>query len=136
MALQGAIPVEFGEAFAHGCFAVGEVEAVRDFERSSKDTFVQAVDRDSGLLWWSIDVLDGDPAAREKLVRVKLAAAVKPVPPAQVDGVPFRPVELDGLAVVPYVVTTTGSGRARLAYSFRAKGLRAPGPRSVKAAAS
>ncbi|MGH9116431.1 MAG: plasmid replication, integration and excision activator [Acidimicrobiales bacterium] len=135
MALQGAIPVEFGEVFPQGCFAVGEVEPVRDFERSTKDSFVQAVDKVSGLLWWSIDVVDGDPAARDKMVRVKLAAAVKPTPPAQVDGVPFRPVELDGLAVTPYVVTTA-SGRGRLAYSFRAKGLRAPGPRAVKAAAS
>jgi hypothetical protein len=69
------------------------------------------------------------------VVKVKLAAPVRPVPPAGTEGVPFRPVEFDGLVVTPYVATTA-TGRARLAYSFRAAGMRAPGPRAVKAAAS
>jgi hypothetical protein len=134
MAIQGAIPVEFGEVFPHGCFVVGAVEPVRDFDKSSKDTAVQAVDKGSGQLLWHVDVLDGDPAARDKVVRVKLVAPVQPVPPAAADGVPFRPVEFDGLTVTPYVATTT-TGRARLAYSFRARGMQAPG-KPVKAVAS
>ena len=75
MALQGAIPVEFGEVFPHGCFVVGEVQPVRDFDRSSKDSMVQAVDKDSGQLLWSVDVLDGDQTAGDKVVRVKLVGA-------------------------------------------------------------
>jgi hypothetical protein len=126
MALQGGIPVQFGDVFPHGCFVVGTVEPVRDFDKSTKDTMVQAIDKDSGQRLWHVDVIDGDPAARDKVVRVKIAAPVQPVPPAAVDGVPFRPVELDGLTVTPYVAQLA-SGRARVALSFRATGLRSPG---------
>jgi hypothetical protein len=135
MAIQGGFPVEFGHVYLHGAFLVSEVEPVRDFDRSTKDTVVQAVDKDTGVPLWQVEVLDGDPSARERVVKVKLAAPVKPVPPAASEGVPFRPVEFDGLVVTPYVATTA-TGRARLAYSFRAAGMRAPGPRAVKAAAS
>jgi hypothetical protein len=41
-------------------------------------------------------------------------------------GAPFRPVEFDGLTATPYVATTS-TGRSRLAWSFRATGMRAPG---------
>ena len=37
---------------------------------------------------------------------------------------PFRPVEFDGLTVTPYV----DDKRNRVAYSFRATGMRAPQP--------
>ena len=37
MALQGAIPVEFGMVFPHGAYAAGGFEKVRDFDRSSGD---------------------------------------------------------------------------------------------------
>jgi hypothetical protein len=135
MGLQGGIPVEFGDVYMHGCFQLGGVEPVRDFDRSTKDSFVQAVDRDTGVPLWQVEVLDGDPAAREKVVKVKIASPVQPVPPAPVEGLPFRPVELDGLVVTPYVATTA-NGRGRLAYSFRASAMRAPGSRPVKPAAS
>ncbi|WP_224387528.1 hypothetical protein [Pseudonocardia sp. ICBG1293] len=64
-----------------------------------------------------MSVLDADPEARrsEKTVVVKIAA-----------GLPFRPVEFDELTVTPYVQET--GGRPRVAYSFRAAGMRAPGP--------
>jgi hypothetical protein len=58
-------------------------------------------------------------------VRVKLLASVLPVPPEAMDGAPFRPVEFEGLTATPYVATTA-TGRARLAWSFRATGMRAP----------
>ena len=48
MAIKGAIPMGHGDVFPHGCYVVGEVEAMRDFDRSTKDQAVQAVDRDSG----------------------------------------------------------------------------------------
>jgi hypothetical protein len=87
---------------------------------------VQAVDRDTGDLVWSVDVVDADPEARERTVRVKVLGSVQPVPPAAMEGVPFRPVEFEGLTATPYVATTA-SGRGRLAWSFRATGMRAPG---------
>jgi PQQ enzyme repeat len=125
MAIKGAIPMNHGDVWPYGCFVVGEVQAMRDFDRSTKDQAVQAVDRDTGELVWTVDVVDADPEARERTVRVKLLAAVQPVPPAAAEGVPFRPVEFDGLTATPYVATTL-SGRGRLAWSFRATGMRAP----------
>jgi hypothetical protein len=126
MAIKGAIPMQHGDAFPFGCFGVGEVQPMRDFDRSTKDQAVQAVDRETGEPVWTVDVVDADPDARERTVRVKLLAPVQPVPPAEADGVPFRPVEFDGLTATPYV-QTTASGRGRLAWSFRATGMRAPG---------
>jgi hypothetical protein len=133
MAIKGAIQMAHGDVFPHGCFMVGEVQAMRDFDRSTKDQAVQAVDRDTGVLVWTVDVVDADPEARERTVRVKVLAPVQPVPPEAAEGVPFRPVEFDGLTATPYVATTA-SGRGRLAWSFRATGMRAPGRSAVKAA--
>jgi hypothetical protein len=126
MAIQGAIPMRPDDVFPYGSFMVGDVQPMRDFDRSTKDQAVQAVDRDTGELVWTVDVVDADPAARERTVRVKLLAPVQPVPPEAVAGMPFRPVEFEGLTATPYVATT-GSGRSRLAWSFRATGMRAAG---------
>jgi hypothetical protein len=125
MAIRGAIRMQHGDVFPHGCFVVGEVQAMRDFDRSTREQAVQAVDRDTGELVWTVDVVDADPEARERTVRVKITAPVQPVPPEAAAGVPFRPVEFDGLTATPYVATTA-SGRGRLAWSFRAAGMRAP----------
>jgi hypothetical protein len=48
----------------------------------------------------------------------------QPVPPPALDGLPFRPAEFDGLTVTPYVAE--GAGRPRVAYSIRARAMRAP----------
>jgi hypothetical protein len=133
MAIKGAIPMTNGDVFPQGSYVVGEVEAMRDFDRSTREQAVQAVDRDSGLLVWTVDVVDADPEARERTVRVKVLAPVQPVPPETAPGVPFRPVEFDGLTATPYVATTS-SGRSRLAWSLRATGMRAPGRQATKAA--
>jgi hypothetical protein len=125
MAIKGAIPMQPDDVFDHGCFVVGEVQPMRDFDRSTREQAVQAVDRDTGELVWTVDVVDADPEARERTVRVKITAPVQPVPPETAPGVPFRPVEFEGLTATPYV-TTTASGRGRLAWSFRATGMRAP----------
>ena len=74
-----------------------------------------------------MSVLDPDPDARKdaKTVTVKISAPVQPIPPeAMAAGMPFRPVEFDGLTVTPYL--NENGGRARVAYSFRATGMRAP----------
>jgi hypothetical protein len=125
MAIRDAIPMNPDDVFGFGSFMVGEVQPMRDFDRSTKDQAVQAVDRDTGELVWTVDVVDADPEARERTVRVKLVAALQPVPPPAVEGMPFRPVEFDGLTATPYVATTA-TGRGRLAWSFRATGIRAP----------
>ena len=121
MAVQGPIPVEFAQVFPRGLFAAGTFEPVRDFDASKAGgRFVQSKDKNSGLPLWQIDVIDPDPEAREKTVRVKIAAADQPVLPAPTAGTPFVPVELAGLMVTPYV-----SQAGRLAYSLKATGVRA-----------
>ena len=130
MAIQGPIPIEFGMVFPAGAYAAGAIEMVRDFDRSSGDRVVQQVDKHSGLPLWVVEVIDADESARQRTVKVKLAAQVQPVlPPAA--GSPFTAVEFDGLTVTPYVDTGRCQGNknkcgARQAYSLKATGVRAP----------
>lgn len=121
MALQGPIPVAFGHVFPHGAFAVGAVEPVRDFDRSTKERPVQEMDKATGEPVWSVMVLDADPEARaaSKTVKVKIVSQVQPVLPEAPLGSPFVPVEFEQMAVMPWV-----NDSGRLAYSFRAKGVK------------
>ena len=130
MAMQSQIPVEFGIVFPHGAYAAGGIEMVRDFDRSSGDRVVQQVDKHTGLPLWVVEVIDADESARQRTVKVKVAAQVQPVLPPPVSGSPFTPVEFDGLTVTPYVDTGRCQGKnkcgARQAYSLKATGVRAP----------
>ena len=80
MAFQGAIRVEFGAVFPDGAYAAGKFEMVRDFDRSSGDRVVQQIDKVSGLPLWVVEVIDADEQARQRTVKVKVAAQVQPVP--------------------------------------------------------
>ncbi len=122
MSIQGSIPVEFGVVFPSGAYAAGAFEPVRDFDASTGEKFIQSTDKASGLPLWAIEVIDPDPAARTRAVKVKVAAQVQPVVPAAPPGSPFTPVEFTGLTVTPYV-----SQAGRLAYSIKATGIRPPG---------
>jgi hypothetical protein len=130
MAINGRFKVSMGDVFAHGAYVVSDVEAVRDFDKSTRERPVQAVDKESGLLVWAVSVLDADPDARKdaKTVTVKISAPHQPVPPEAMAGMPFRPVEFEGLTVTPYL----DDKRNRVAYSFRATSMRAPHVGSVK----
>jgi hypothetical protein len=130
MAVQGPFKVDCGELFPHGLGVVSEVEPMADFDKSTRENRVQARDKDSGLPLWQVEVLDFDQQAREKTFRVKIAAAVQPVPPEIVAQVPVRPVVLEGLTVTPYIKE---GNRPRIAYSLRCTGLAAPGRRSTDA---
>ncbi len=125
MALLGPIPIEFGLFFPNGAYAAGGVEPVRDFEASkaSGGRFVQSRDKDSGLPLWQVEVIDADPDARVRTIKVKIIAEVQPVPPSAPAGMPFTPVEFTGMLVRPYVDEKSG----RLLYSLKATGIRAPG---------
>ena len=83
-----------------------------------------------------MSVHDADPNARgaAKAVKVVVLDERQPVPPPTLDGLPFRPVEFEGLTVTPYVAE--GAGRARVAYSIRARVMRAPAGRPSPKAAS
>jgi hypothetical protein len=122
MALQGPIPVEFGQVFPDGVYAAGVFEPVRDFEGSSNGRFVQSKDKATGLPLWQVEVIDADQLARSRTVKVKVAAQVQPVLPQGAAGVPFTPVEFTGMTVTPYV-----NQAGKLGYSFKASGVRAPG---------
>ena len=122
MALQGPIPVEFGTVFPLGVYAAGEFEPVRDFDRSQGDRFVQQNDKATGAPLWAVEVIDADPQARARTVKVKVMSAQQPVLPPAMGGAPFVAVEFTGLTVTPYV-----NQAGRLAYSVKATGVRAPG---------
>ena len=124
MAINGRFRVSMADVFPAGAFVVGEVEAVRDFDRSTPQRFVQAKDKETGEPVWAVPVLDADESAPKgaKTVVVKISAPVRPVPPAAVAGLPFRPVEFEGLMVTPYV----DNKRNRVVYSLRARAMRAP----------
>jgi hypothetical protein len=132
MALQGPIPVQFGAVFPDGAYAAGSFEMVRDFDRSSGDRVVQQADKDSGLPLWVVEVIDAQENARQRTIKVKVAAQVQPVLPHPAPGSPFTAVEFDGMTATPYVdaarchAKDTGRCGARVAYSFKATGVRAP----------
>src|SRR6266545_5285428 len=105
MAMPRKINIQFGEVFPHGVYAVSEVTQVRDFDRSTKDRPVYSVDEETGLSVWSVDVLDGDPEARkaDRSLSVKILSRQQPVLPQPMPGMPFTPVEFEGLTATPYV---------------------------------
>jgi hypothetical protein len=127
MAIAKRFKISHDEVFPFGAYLVGEVGPVFDFDKSSKDAKVQQVDKDSGLLLWSVEVLDADPEAgkKSKTVTVKLAARVQPVPPEALPGLPFRPVVFQGLSALPYI---DDAGKfSRIVWSFKAEAMTAPG---------
>lgn len=128
MAMQRRINVGHGEVFPAGAFLVSEVEAVLDFQAAVRPdgSRPQKTDPDTGLLVWSVQVLDADEQAgkRDKTVSVKLLAPHQPVPPKNDTPFPFRPVEFVGLTALPYV--DDNGTRPRIVWSFRAEGMTAP----------
>ena len=127
MAVQLPVPVRFEDVFPAGAYVLG-VEPINDFETVKAGVGdPQQRDKTTGERLWAVRVLDADPASRkgQAEVAVKIAAPVQPVPPESVGGTPFRPVEFDGLALMPYV--DTSKTRPRLAFSIRASGMRAAG---------
>ena len=113
MALQGAIRVEFGAVFPDGAYAAGKFEMVRDFDRSSGDRVVQQINKVTGLPLWVVEVIDADEAARQRTVKVKIAATVQPVLPSAAAGSPFTAVEFGGLMATPYVDSSRCQGNGK-----------------------
>ena len=126
MAMPRKIPMDFGVVFPYGVYAVGEVQPVRDYDRSTQDKIVQATDQDTGLPLWSVDIIDADPDAKKsnRSISVKVLARVQPVLPELMPGTPFRQVEFDKLQATPYVEQS--GDFSRLAWSYRASDVRAP----------
>jgi hypothetical protein len=124
--------VEFGTVFPSGAYTASGFEMVKDFERSKGDLVIQQADKATGLPLWVIEVIDADPEARQRTVKVKVAATYQPVLPDAPPGSPFTPVEFEGLQATPWVDASrckakeTGRCGARMAYSLKATGVRAP----------
>ena len=109
MAMPRKIPIEFGLGFPQGAYAVGEGAALRDYDKSTKDRPVQAVDEDSDHPLWTIEVVDGDSEAKKsnRTITVKVAAKVQPVLPESLPGLPFTPVEFDKLTARDETIEST-----------------------------
>ena len=115
MFLQGPFPVEFGTVFPSGAFAAGGFEKVRDFDKSSGDRVVQQADKQTGLPLWVIEVIDAGPEARQRTVKIKVAAEHQPVLPPAAPGSPFTAIEFEGMTATPYVDSgrCQGQGKCR-----------------------
>ncbi|WP_239405825.1 plasmid replication, integration and excision activator [Frankia sp. Cj3] len=140
MAVPQRIPVRFEDVFPHGAYVLG-VEPVNDFDKVKAGVAdPQERDKITGVLagdpapreamcreWRAVRVMDADPNARagSAEVKVKIAAAVQPVPPEPLAGTVLRPVEFDGLTVTPYV--NMNGSKPRQGLALRATGLRPVG---------
>jgi hypothetical protein len=153
MAISGAIPVAFDDVHPHGAFVSGEVQAVKDWDRSTANAFVQAeveaMDPASGevvrLPVWRVVILDGDPSKQAEPILVQVLSRHQPVLPEPVPGLPFRPVVLEGMVIEAVVnrdkCKAPWDGRqhrcgARVAYKVWARGIRSPQARGERAAAA
>src|SRR4051794_25872819 len=128
MALQGGhrFAVSMADVFPHGVYAMS-VEQAQDYdEKSGRRT--PSKDKQSGEWVWTVTVIDRDPEAREKQVKVKVSAPVQPVLRGEImPGRGLHAVDFTGLTIPPYVNEGRAGGRARMAYSLRAPGLYAQG---------
>jgi hypothetical protein len=129
--MQRRISIKQREHFTHPLMLVGEVTPSRDFEKSTRDNPVQAVDKETGLRIYEAEVVNTDPEARksDRSFTVKLIAEHQPVPPAGADGSTMRPVVFANLEGLPWLDDRMCNGkerphkcRARIAWSYRATG--------------
>lgn len=135
MSIPKWLQIGHDQVFSCGAFLVSEVTPMIDFDKSSGDNRVQATDRDTGAPMWQVEALDGDPAApkRSRTVTVKFAAQTQPVAPTNSSGIPFTPVVFEGLVALPYIERS--GDFSRIAWSFRASGMTAPGKSSTASSA-
>src|SRR4051794_41877545 len=98
------------------------VEQAMDYdEKSGRRT--PSKDKLTGELVWTVTVIDRDPEAREKQVKVKVTGPVAPLLPGEIaPGTGLHAVDFGGLTVTAYVSEGRGGGRSRLADSFPATG--------------
>jgi hypothetical protein len=120
--------VDFDEWFPQGLYLVGEVQAVTGYqsveERAWNRPVRPRVDEVSGLPLFRGTFADPSAEDREKSVTVEFACAHQPVPPLAVPGVPFRPVVLEGMTVMP---RAEASGQTKwITWVVRAAGMTSP----------
>ena len=137
MALPGGhrFAVSMSELYPFGCYAMDVAQAEDYDERTSRRT--PSKDKASGELVWTVTVIDRDPEAREKQVKVKVSGPFMPVLPGEIaPGSGLHPVDFIGLTVTPYVPEVAPGRRARIAWSYRATGMVAQGKAPTGSATS
>ncbi|NUR08354.1 MAG: plasmid replication, integration and excision activator [Nocardioidaceae bacterium] len=133
MAMQKRIKVAHGDVFPMGAYLKkgenGPVEPVADFnaEPRSDGSRPQSLDRETGLPVWQVTVIDADEEASKKdtAVSVKFLAKHQPVPPENTTPFPMTPVEFTGLTALAWI--DDNGPRPRIAWSYRAEEMVAPG---------
>jgi hypothetical protein len=115
--------VSFEEVFPSGAFILG-VEPAMAFSEDRNAPKRQERDKETNQLVWVVRALDANEEAARfgAEFKVKITAPQQPVPPAKAPGFPYAPAEFDGLTITPYA-----NNKGRVAYSFRAIGMHAPG---------
>jgi hypothetical protein len=115
--------VPFGEVFPYGVFILG-VEPSMAFSDDRNAPKRQERDKETNQLVWTVRALDANEEAARfgAEFKVKITAPHQPVPPEKAQGFPYAPAEFDGLTITPYA-----NAKGRVAYSFRATAMRAPG---------
>jgi hypothetical protein len=112
-------------------WAMGRVEAERDWDKSSPQKFVQKVDPATGLRVWTLVV--ADPASQTQR-KIKILCDDEPVIPEPSTELPFVPVEFVELSVRPWLNDRgckPGQGKrcgCRVELSVRARGVRVARP--------
>ena len=129
MAMPKKMQLTTVQVFPNGAYVVGEVEPVRDYDAPAPPKGVdrpQKRDLETGLMVWTVPVLDADPEAKknQKTVNVKILSATQPTPPANSSGMPFVPVEFKDLEV-GYYVKTEGDF-SRIEWTFMSRGMSEP----------
>lgn len=121
-------PAEFGDVFPFGAFVLG-VEPTMEFSEDRHAPKRQERDKQTNELVWTVRALDANEEAARfgAEFKVKVTAPQQPVPPAKTSGFPYPAVEFDGLTITPYA-----NNKGRVAYSFRATGMRAPAGGAAK----
>ena len=128
MALQGPIPVEFGTCSRTGRSRPGASSRCGTSTHRSGDRFVQAKDKATGLPVWVVEVIDADPAARDKTAGSR-SRREQPVLPAAASRDAVRPGGVhraDGHAV-------RQPGRAAGLLAQGGRGPRPAAPRELRA---
>lgn len=115
--------VDFGAVFPYGAFVLG-VEPSIEFNTDPAAPKRQERDKETNQLVWVVQALDANEEAARfgAEFKVKIAAPQQPVPSVKQNGFPYAAVEFEGLTITPYA-----NNKGRIAHSFRATGMRAPG---------